>query len=260
MLHAANSARIGVPNGIAACRRPTRAVAGRSVSRAPGANAAAAGRRGGRLCSAQQMIVRDADPQRDAAACAAIYAPYVSDSVASFEAQPPTAGEMSDRIGAAHAWFVAEHDGVVGYSYGSPHRERAAYRWAADVAVYIDARHHRSGVGRALYDRLCERLHAIGLWTLCAGITQPNDASNGLHRTMGFVPVGTYRRIGWKAGAWRDVQWWQLDLRPGEPGPPGELELDAQRPTSDGDATSPGTVRLSDRGARRAPSRTGVVS
>ena len=71
-------------------------------------------------------------------------------------------------------------------------------------------------------DRI-EQLRAIGLWTLSAGITQPNDASNGLHRAMGFVPVGTFSRIGWKAGDWHDVQWWQLDLRPGEPGPPTEL-------------------------------------
>jgi phosphinothricin acetyltransferase len=170
------------------------------------------------------MVLRNADPERDASACAAIYAPYVSDSVASFEAHPPTAEEVAGRIRAAHAWIVAEHEGVVvGYAYGSPHRERAAYRWAADVASYIDARHHRSGVGRDLYTRLFEQLRAIGLWTLCAGITQPNDASNALHRAMGFVPVGTFRRIGWKAGAWHDVQWLQLDLRPGEPGPPGSV-------------------------------------
>jgi L-amino acid N-acyltransferase YncA len=173
----------------------------------------------------RMLTIRDAERQSDAAACAAIYEPYVSDSVVSFEAQPPTVEEMADRISAAYAWVVAEHEGVtLGYAYGSRHRERAAYRWAADVAVYIDAGHHRSGVGRALYTHLFEQLRAIGLWTLCAGITQPNDASNGLHRTMGFVSVGTYRRIGWKAGAWHDVQWWQLDLRPGEPGPPSELE------------------------------------
>jgi L-amino acid N-acyltransferase YncA len=166
-------------------------------------------------------IVRDADPQRDAAACAAIYGPYVSDSVVSFELRPPTVKETVDRIRAAHAWVVAEREGVtVGYAYASPHRERAAYRWAADVAVYIDPGQHRSGVGRALYTRLFDQLRALGLWTLCAGITQPNEASNGLHRALGFHPVGTYRRIGWKAGAWHDVQWWQLDLRPGEPGPP----------------------------------------
>jgi len=176
------------------------------------------------------MIIRNADPQRDAAPCAAIYGPYVSDSVASFEARPPSVEEVAVRIGAAHAWVVAEHEGVtLGYAYGSPHGERAAYRWAADVAVYIDAHHHRSGVGRALYTRLFEQLRAIGLWTLCAGITQPNDASDGLHRAMGFVPVGTYRRIGWKAGAWHDVQWLQLDLRHGEPGPPSELAREAVR-------------------------------
>jgi phosphinothricin acetyltransferase len=171
------------------------------------------------------MLIRDADSQRDAHACAVIYGPYVSGSAVSFEERPPTVEEMAGRIGAAYAWVLAEHEGVtLGYAYGSPHRERAAYRWAADVAVYIDSDHHRSGVGRALYTSLFERLRTAGLWTLCAGITQPNEASNGLHRTMGFVPVGTYRRIGWKAGAWHDVQWWQLDLHPGEPGPPEELE------------------------------------
>ncbi len=176
------------------------------------------------------MIIRNADPDRDAAACGAIYGPYVSDSVASFEALPPTAEEMADRIGASYAWVVAEHEGVtVGYAYASPHHERAAYRWAADVAVYVDANHHREGVGRALYTRLFEQLRAIGLWTVCAGITQPNDASDGLHRATGFVPVGTYQRIGWKAGAWHDVKWWQLDLRPGQPGPPSELKIEAAR-------------------------------
>jgi L-amino acid N-acyltransferase YncA len=171
------------------------------------------------------MLIRDADPQRDAGACAAIYAPYVSDSVVSFEERPPTAEAMADRMRGAYAWVIAEHEGAaLGYAYGSRHRERASYQWAADVAVYIDADHHRAGVGRALYTHLFEQLRAIGLWTLCAGITQPNDASNGLHRALGFTPVGTYRRIGWKAGAWHDVQWWQLDLRPGELGPPNELE------------------------------------
>lgn len=174
------------------------------------------------------MIIRSADPHSDAAACATIYRPYVSDSVTSFETCPPTVEEMSSRISAAYTWVIAEGEGVaLGYAYASPHRERAAYRWAADVAVYIDADHHRLGVGRALYTRLFQRLRTIGLWTLCAGITQPNDASNGLHLAMGFVPVGAYRRIGWKAGAWHDVQWWQLDLRPGDPGPPGELKIRA---------------------------------
>jgi carbonic anhydrase len=81
--------------------------------------------------------------------------------------------------------------------------------------VYIDTAHQRGGLGRALYGELFERLRAAGLWTLCAGVTQPNPASNGLHEALGFEPIGTYRRIGWKKGAWHDVRWFQLDLRPG---------------------------------------------
>jgi phosphinothricin acetyltransferase len=167
--------------------------------------------------------LRDADPERDAQACADIYAPYVAESVATFEERPPSAQEVRARIAAAHVWLLAELNGrVVGFAYGSPHRQRAAYRWAADVAVYLDGAHRGAGVGRALYESLIPRLRERGLWTLCAGITQPNPASDGLHAAMGFVPVGVFARIGWKAGAWHDVRWWQLDLCPGQEGPPPE--------------------------------------
>jgi phosphinothricin acetyltransferase len=159
---------------------------------------------------------------RDAAACAAIYAPYVLDGPASFEDVPPSPRQMRARFRYAHAWLVAERDGrVVGFAYGAPHRERAAYRWSADVSVYLDAAHHRQGIGRALYVDLFERLRTIGIRMLCAGITQPNEASNGLHAALGFTPVGTYQKIGWKQGRWHDVLWMQLDLwRDGGEGPP----------------------------------------
>jgi phosphinothricin acetyltransferase len=170
------------------------------------------------------MVIREADPGRDGDACAAIYSPYVTDSVISFEEHPPSGEQMAVRMRAAHVWLVADIDGeTVGYAYARRHQERAAYRWAADAAVYIDAGHHRRGVGRALYGELFDRLRAAGLWMVCAGITEPNPASKALHEAFGFVLVGTYRRIGWKAGAWHDVAWLQLDLRPGEPGPPAEL-------------------------------------
>jgi L-amino acid N-acyltransferase YncA len=175
-------------------------------------------------------MVRYADPARDAPACAAIYAPYVEDSVISFEIQAPSAYEMAERIetiGATHPWLVAERDGrVAGYAYASPHHARAAYRWAADVTVYVDRAHHRAGVGRALYGALFELLRSQRLRIACAGITLPNDASVGLHEALGFVPVGVYRNIGWKDGSWHDVGWWQLDLGaladepPPEPLPP----------------------------------------
>lgn len=172
------------------------------------------------------MTIRSADPQADAAACAAIYAPHVERTATSFEEEPPSTAEFAERIASAiHPWLVAEREGeVVGYAYACPHRTRAAYRWAADVSVYVAGDVQRQGLGRALYGELLERLRRQRFQVACAGITLPNEASVALHESLGFVAVGVFRRIGWKAGAWRDVGWWQLDLEPaGKERPPEPL-------------------------------------
>jgi phosphinothricin acetyltransferase len=172
------------------------------------------------------MILRDADPDRDAAACAAIYAPHVEGSAVSFEERAPSGAEVAERIAttsATHPWLVAERNGeVIGYAYATPHRSRAAYRWATDVAVYVAASDRGRGYGRALYEALLDRLRRQRFRMACAGITLPNDASVALHEALGFARVGVYRRIGWKAGTWRDVGWWQLELAPPGEGPPPE--------------------------------------
>ena len=159
------------------------------------------------------MLIRAAEPVRDAAGCAAIYAPFVTDNWVSFETEAPDAVEMARRIaryGASHAWLVAEIDGhLAGYAYASPHRERAAYASSCDVAVYVDPAFARAGVGRALYEALLSAMKARGLHAAFAGIALPNLGSIGLHEAMGFTPVGIYREVGWKMDAWRDVGWWQ---------------------------------------------------
>jgi phosphinothricin acetyltransferase len=172
-------------------------------------------------------LVRDAVAGLDAPRCLAIYAPFVLGSPVSFESVVPSEAEFAERIrhyGATHPWLVAEApDGEIGgFAYGSPHRERAAYRWAADVSVYVGDSHRRRGLGSALYLELFDRLRKQGIHVACAGITLPNDASVGLHASVGFEPVGIYRRIGWKEGAWHDVSWWQLDLGLEREGPPAE--------------------------------------
>src|SRR5436190_24103124 len=163
------------------------------------------------------MLVRSATVE-DAAACAAIYAPYVTDTAISFEAEPPDDAEMARRIAAAletHAWLVIEDEGVFGYAYGGPFKERRAYRWASEVSVYIERGRQRTGAGRRLYTALFDRLTERGYLMAIAGMTLPNEASVGLHRAMDFEPVGTYRRIGYKFGAWHDVAWMQRPLASG---------------------------------------------
>src|SRR3954468_14703931 len=168
------------------------------------------------------MLVRPAG-NSDAAACAAIYAPYVTETAVSFEEDPPGADEMARRIAAAHEWLVLEDgDRLVGYAYAGTFHARAAYRWACEVSVYLEPGLSRRGGGRALYAELLPRLKARGFRVAIAGMTLPNDGSVGLHRTLGFEPVGTYRRIGFKFGEWHDAPGTQLMLVDDD-APPAEL-------------------------------------
>jgi L-amino acid N-acyltransferase YncA len=159
----------------------------------------------------------------DAAAVAAIYAPYCDGSAVSFEQVSPPASDMAQRIAAVtlqHPWIVLEdHDTVVGYAYAASHNERWAYRWSVNTAIYVSRTHQRRGAGRALYTTLFDLLRLLGYYKAVAGITLPNAASVGLHESMGFDLVGVYRDIGYKLGAWRNVAWYQATLQPSAPDP-----------------------------------------
>ena len=129
-----------------------------------------------------------------------------------------------ERIGTQYPWLVATRDGTVaGYAYACEHRARLAYRWSVDVAVYLPAAAHGQGIGRGLYDRLFSLLREQGYVNAFAGITLPNEASVAIHERMGFLPIGIYRRVGFKIDAWHDVGWWQLVLREPQPNPPDPI-------------------------------------
>jgi L-amino acid N-acyltransferase YncA len=149
----------------------------------------------------------------DGAACAAIYAPYVTGTAISFETDPPSPAETSKRIRAAsqrHAWLVLEEgESIIGYAYGAPFRTRAAYAWTCEVSVYMEMGRHRTGGGRTLYTALLEQLANGGFHLAVAGMTLPNDASLALHRALGFEWVGVHRQVGFKHGRWHDVAWMQ---------------------------------------------------
>ncbi len=153
----------------------------------------------------------------DAEQIGSIYAPIVRNTTISFEEEPPSADECGRRIQSTlttHPWLVAESNGdILGYAYASAHSGRAAYRWSADVSVYIADAHRRRGVGHALYTALFRLLEIQGMYNLYAGIALPNPGSIGLHESFGFTPVGIYRNVGYKHGSWIDVGWWERTLR-----------------------------------------------
>ena len=162
------------------------------------------------------VSVRSATPD-DAEQLLAIYRPFVLNTAISFELVPPSVAEFRARIERAlaeMAWLGAERDRrPVGYAYAAPHRSRGAYQWSVEPSVYVEEGSHRQGIGRLLYEALLPRLAQKGYCNAYAGITLPNDASVALHRRLGFEPVGVFRSVGHKFGAWHDVSWWHLRLR-----------------------------------------------
>jgi L-amino acid N-acyltransferase YncA len=166
--------------------------------------------------------IRLATPD-DAADIQAIYAPVVRDTVISFEYEEPTVEEMARRITKIRrtlpwlAWVERNAHGVervVGYAYAGAHRDRAAYQWSVDLSAYVHADWRGRGVGKALYTALIGMLRELGYVNIYAGITLPNAASVALHESIGMRPVGVYRHVGYKFGAWHDVGWWSGELQP----------------------------------------------
>ena len=147
----------------------------------------------------------------DAYAVHAIYAPIVRDTFISFEIDPPAVEEVARRIASIlgrYPWIVFEDDlGVAGYAYASEHRERLAYQWSVDVTCYVHERARRRGIASRLYRALFRILERQGFTNAFAGIALPNDASVGMHASVGFVAIGTYVRVGFKCGNWHDVVW-----------------------------------------------------
>ncbi len=171
-------------------------------------------------------LIRLAGPQ-DAAAVAATYAPYVTDTIVSFEEAAPDPAEMAKRMAGdgrgLHPWLVAEsEDGVIGFASSSPFRTRPSYRWTVETGVYLAPEAQGQGLGRALMERMLALLTSQNFTAAVAGITLPNAPSVALHEKLGFAPCATYRDTGFKLGEWRTVQVFTRDLAP-RLNPPPEL-------------------------------------
>jgi phosphinothricin acetyltransferase len=103
-------------------------------------------------------------------------------------------------------------DRVVGYAYSGSYRSRPAYRLTRESSVYVSPEATGRGLGSQLYAELLRLLGQDQMHLAVAVVSQPNPASNALHRRMGFTKVGTLDEVGFKFGAFVSTTTFQLRL------------------------------------------------
>lgn len=152
----------------------------------------------------------------DAPAICGIYNYYIVNTAISFEETPVSIAEMEDRIRtvtAKYPWFVWEEAGeVLAYAYVNTWKERIAYRYAAELSIYVKYGKEGRGLGKKLMARLLEAVKKTEIHALVAGITIPNERSIALHEKFGFQKIARFNEIGFKLDKWLDVGYWELVL------------------------------------------------
>lgn len=145
-----------------------------------------------------------------------IYEKFIKETVVTFEIEVPSIESFQNRMKSImdfYPWLVCEVDGeIAGYAYASKHGERAAYRWSADLSVYIGEKFHRHHLGTDLYDEVIQYLKKQGFCTVYAAISTPNPKSEAFHQSYGFHKIGEFKNVGHKMGKWLDVTWYDLQI------------------------------------------------
>jgi phosphinothricin acetyltransferase len=162
----------------------------------------------------------------DLPAITAIYGHHVLHGTGTFETTPPTEAEMAARradvLGKGLPWLVLEDGGrVLGYAYCQWFKPRPAYRYSAEDSIYLLPEAAGRGLGKQLLSALLEQAEAAGVRKLIAVIgDSANAGSVGVHRALGFEPVGTIASCGWKFERWLDIVLMDKVIGPGDSAPP----------------------------------------
>jgi phosphinothricin acetyltransferase len=172
-----------------------------------------------------RLTIRNAS-EADMGTVQEIYAHHVLHGLATFEEVPPSTDELLSRRASVLTmglpYLVAERDGqVIGYSYATGYRPRAAYRFCIEDSVYLADGLGGQGVGTALLGELivlCEQ----GPWRQMLAVigNSGNAGSIALHRRLGFRVIGTFESVGFKLGQWVDTVLMQRALGEGDRRPP----------------------------------------
>mgnify|MGYP004526949329 CR=1 FL=1 len=162
------------------------------------------------------ISVRNIGAPDDIAACLEIYNYYIKNSTATFEEEPLSLDVFSrriEKITRKYPFFVAENDGkVIGFAYLAEFNDRSAYRFTADLSVYLSHDEISRGVGSALLAAVEKAGKEIGIKQIISIITSENEKSLRFHEKHGFVKRGELVDVGYKFGRPLGVYYYQKTL------------------------------------------------
>ena len=152
--------------------------------------------------------VRLATPQ-DADAICRIYNEGIEDRVATLETELRTPDERRAWLASRsprHPVIVGErHDQIAGWSSLNVFNARDAYRFVADISVYVDRAWRGKGVGNVMLARLVELGREHGFHKLVLSAFPTNTGGMALYSKHGFRTVGIYKEMGQLDGRWVDT-------------------------------------------------------
>ncbi|MFC5386919.1 GNAT family N-acetyltransferase [Aquamicrobium segne] len=157
-----------------------------------------------------------------------IYRDAVLYGTATYELEPPSLVEMTDRFAQLQAqgypFLVAtdSDEAVLGYAYAGPFRARPAYRFIVEDSIYLAPQAKGHGLGTALLKALIDEVQKLGFRQVIAviGDGTPDSASVRLHEKLGFHHTGNLKGSGYKHGRWLDTSFMQLEMNGGTNEPP----------------------------------------
>ncbi len=127
--------------------------------------------------------------------------------------RPARVDITQSNISTPRATEPSRSSGVLGFGYYAQFRNRAAYRYAAEDSVYVRETVRGQGVGKAIVAALLAHAAAAGFTQMLALIgDSENTGSIGVHASLGFIAVGTMRKVGFKFDRWLDVVTMQKSL------------------------------------------------
>lgn len=157
------------------------------------------------------MPIIRASQSSDIAQISAIYTHHVLHGTGTFEVDPPSIADMTQRredvlSKALPFLVVSAGDQVLGFAYCNWFKPRPAYRFSAEDSIYLAPEACGKGLGISLLAELIGQAERAGIRKLIAVIGDSgNKESMGVHISAGFNHVGTLKSCGWKFERWLDV-------------------------------------------------------